>query len=101
MVADQPVTPSVEDEIDLGEVFAALLRRWRWFVGGGLLGLTLVVAALLLKPRPSPQVQARLIVDVAQLPSCSRQLRQINSFALHEKQPMICPAEVDSLTVVP
>ena len=90
------MTTSVEYEIDLREVFAALLRRWRWLVGFGLLGMTLVAQALLVKSRSSPQVQAKLIVDVAQLPSCTRQLRQINSFVLGGKLPMICHAEVDS-----
>ena len=96
MTADQLELPSGEEEIDLREVLAALQRRWRWIVGGGLLGLALAVGAISLKPRTAPQVQARLIVDVAQIPSCSRNLRQINSFALGEGQ-SICTAEVDSL----
>ena len=96
MTADQLELPSGEEEIDLREVLAALQRRWRWIVGGGLLGLALAVGAISLKPRTAPQVQASLIVDVAQIPSCSRNLRQINSFALGEGQ-SICTAEVDSL----
>ena len=98
MAADQPVLPSGDGEIDLREVFAALQRRWCWVVGGGLLGLAVAVAAMSLKPRSALQAQAGLILDVAQIPSCSRQLRQINSFALGGSRlaPMICPAEVDS-----
>ena len=88
-----------DDEIDLREVLATLQFRWRWVVGGGLLGLALAVGAHSLKPRSAAEVQANLIVNVAQIPSCLGQLRQINSFALHSGKDigMVCPAEVDSL----
>ena len=68
-----------DDEIDLREMFALLSRRWRWVVGGGLLGLVLAVGAHSLKPRPAAQVRTNLIIDVAQGPCFSR-FRRLNTF---------------------
>ena len=66
MPADQWMTASSDDEIDLREVFAALRRRWRWIVGSCFLGLALAGGAVSLKSRSAPQVQASLFLDVAQ-----------------------------------
>ena len=57
MNVDRHALPASEEEIDLREVLSALQRRWRWVVGGGLLGLFLAVGALSLKSRSAPQVQ--------------------------------------------
>ena len=91
MTADHRVRPLSEDEIDLREVFAALQRRWRWVLGGCLMGLALGVGAISL----APQLRARLLV---QIPSCYRQTHQINSLPLGAVQ-KICDAERDSLRV--
>ena len=76
MIIDQPVMASIEDEIDLWEGLAALQRRWRWVVGGGLLGLTLAVGSYSYKTFFAVKVEANLIVDVAQGPCYSRVRRQ-------------------------
>ena len=62
-----PATSSfpADDEIDLGELAAALGRRWRWLVGGLLLGLGLGGVAAW---RSAPQLTLRLVVNLEQGP---------------------------------
>ena len=97
MSADQWMTASSDDEIDLREVFAALRRRWRWIVGSCFLGLALAGGAVSLKSRSAPQVQASLFLDVARIPSCALQQRQVNATAVLSSESRVCPAEVDML----
>lgn len=85
-----------DDEIDLLEVFAALSRRWRWVVGGGLLGLALAGGAHSLKPPPAVHVRANLIVDVAQGPCWSRS-RQLNTFKDPSVVGMSCYGELETM----
>ena len=85
-----------DDEIDLLDVFAALRRRWRWVVGGGLLGIALAVGAVSLKPRPASPVRANLIVDVAQGPCYSR-LRQLNTFKDLSVIGLSCTGEIETM----
>ena len=68
MTADQSILPPGDDEIDLREVFAAMQRRWRWVLGGGLLGLALVAGLVSVKRSEAPLLTASLIVDTAQSP---------------------------------
>ena len=97
MPADQWMTASSDDEIDLREVFAALRRRWRWIVGSCFLGLALAGGAVSLKSRSAPQVQASLFLDVARIPSCALQQRQVNAIVVLSSESRVCPAEVDRL----
>jgi hypothetical protein len=54
-----------DDEIDLGDLAAALGRRWRWLVGGLVLGLGLGGVAAW---RSAPQLTLRLVVNLEQGP---------------------------------
>lgn len=96
MNTEQPMMPSGDDEIDLREVFAAWQRRWRWVVGGSVLGLALAAGASSLKPRVAPKVQARLIVDVAQGP-CFIKTRQLKTFQALSVMGETCVGELETM----
>ena len=96
MTADNPVFSSGEDEIDLLEVLAFLQRRWRLVVGGGLLGLALALGAHAHKTLSAAQVQASLIVDVAQGPCFSR-TRQQSVFKESSVERFSCYSEIQSV----
>lgn len=71
-------------------------RRWWWAVGGGLLGLALAGGAHSLKTRADDEVQANLIVDVAQGPCYSRS-RQLNTFKDPSVVGMRCYGELEMM----
>ena len=77
MTVDHSPAFSHEDELDLREVFAALMRRWRWAVSGAVLGLTLATTTDLIKPRAIPRAQMSILIDVAQGPCLSRNRKLI------------------------
>ena len=94
MTTDQPVLPSADDEIELREVFAALQRRWYWVFGGGLLGLALAAGAVNHKLSSAKQVQAGLILDVAQGPCYSRS-RRLNVYGEPSVLGLSCFGEIE------
>ena len=96
MTADNPVLSSGEDEIDLLEVLAFLQRRWRLVVGGGLLGLALALGAHAHKTLSAAQVQASLIVDVAQGP-CLTRVRRLKSSKDASVYEGSCPGELETM----
>ena len=50
-----------------------------------------------LTSRSAPQVQASLFLDVARIPSCALQQRQVNAIVVLSSESRVCPAEVDRL----
>ena len=92
MTADQPMPPLGEDEIDLREVFAAFQRRWRWVVGGGLLGFALVAGLVFVKWSEAPLLTAALVVDIFESP-CSSNNRKLKIFVDSSSSRTICPGE--------
>ena len=68
MSVDQWVTASSDDEIDLREVFAVLRRRWRWVVGGGLVGMALAAGIVSSKQQEPLLGKARLVIDIGRSP---------------------------------
>lgn len=95
MTTNQPMLPSVDDEIDLREVFAALQRRWGWVLGGGFLGLALAVGAVYFKPRLVQQVQGSLVLDVAEGP-CYLRSRKLSIYAEPSVVGLSCFGELQS-----
>jgi len=57
--------PRLDDEIDLSDLGAALVRRWRWVVGFSFTGLLLGCVMAFQK---QPQVRLEMIIDVSQGP---------------------------------
>ena len=96
MTSDQPVSPVGAEEIDLLEMFAALQRRWRWFAGGGLLGLVLSVGPFVFLAPSDASFQTALIVDVAQGPCFSR-LRQVSAYKEPSVFGMSCRGEFQTM----
>ena len=96
MAADNPVFSSGEDEIDLREVLAVLQRRWRLVVGGGVLGLALALGVHAHKTLSDAQVEARLIVDMAQGP-CLTRARRLASSKDASVYEGICPGELETM----
>ena len=96
MTADNPVFSSGEDEIDLREILAFLQRRWRLVVGGGVLGLVLALGVHANKKFSAAQVQASLIVDVAQGPCLTRarRLEYSKDDSVYEGS---CPGELETM----
>ena len=88
MTADQPMPPLGEDEIDLREVFAAFQRRWRWVVGGGLLGFALVAGLVFVKWSEAPLLTAALVVDIFESP-CSSNNRKLKFLLIVLRQGLL------------
>ena len=66
-------------------------------MGSCFLGLALAGGAVSLKRLSAPQVQASFFLDVARIPSCALQQRQVNATAVLSSESRVCPAEVDML----
>ncbi|QBE67833.1 hypothetical protein SynWH8101_0221 [Synechococcus sp. WH 8101] len=62
--AEQPlaITPASDDEIDLRQVAGALVRRWPWIVGGGVLGL-LIAGIQLARTKPVYQGEFQIVLS--------------------------------------
>ena len=92
MTIDRQMVPSSEDTIDLLEVFAALRRRWRTVVVGGLFGLFLAAGTVVM--HRDTKIKAGLIVDVAQGP-CYLRNRQYKIFAQPFVVGLKCAGEIE------
>jgi len=66
-----PISPTLaagDDEIDLGQLVAALQRRWRWIAGGAAIG-GLLAGLSVLTTKPTYQGEFQIVLQQSQGPS--------------------------------
>ena len=87
--------PTYDDEINLNENFAAIQRRWRWVLGGGLLGLVLAAGFVFHKQSEASLLAASLVVDTARSP-CRSVNRTAKSYPDTHSLLSMCDGEYET-----